>query len=206
MTVTYSDVTDYRHLNTYYVQGMGLGSRKWPGSHLCLLGVSSQQDKVIHPSIHSSDTNYVLLPDCPVSLAVTVPVNPQINVPWGPPSFPSSLPKTERYSIGVGSVENETPPRCLMFINDIFSPAWIPFLSDPSTCLDQKPQPKGKASWCVANLTAKGELGSGSWQPVTPLPCQVEDLVIYMWLCNLCGNRESLGKHIMVKGYFHHNG
>ena len=28
MTVTYSDVTDYRHLNTYYVQGIGLGSRK----------------------------------------------------------------------------------------------------------------------------------------------------------------------------------
>ena len=28
MTVTYSDVTDYRHLNTYYVQGIGLGSQK----------------------------------------------------------------------------------------------------------------------------------------------------------------------------------
>ena len=174
MTVTYSDVTDYRHLNTYYVQGIGLGSRKWPGSHLCLLGVSSQQDKVIHPSthpsIHPSDTNYVLLPDCPVSLAVTVSVNPQINVPWGPPSFPSSLPKTERYSVGVGSVENETPPDvwCLL---TIFSPQLeflIPFLSGPSTCLDQKPQPKGKVSWCVANLTARGELGWGPdslWPP-----------------------------------------
>ena len=26
MTVTYDDVTDCRHLNTYYVQGIGLGS------------------------------------------------------------------------------------------------------------------------------------------------------------------------------------
>lgn len=77
----------------------------------------------------------------------------------------------------MGSVETDPPPKCLMFMKDIFSQ--LEFLS----CLVlDLPGPEvtaeGEVSCCVANLTVRGEPGRGPGRP-DPLARQVEDLVIH---------------------------
>ena len=133
----------------------------------------SKTKSLTHLPIHSSDTNWVLLPDCPVSLAVTVSMSPQTNVPWGPPSFPSSLPKMERYSIGMGSVESETPTNvwCLL---KIFSPQ-LEFLSClvPRLAWTRSHSQRGK--WAAVWQTSqRGEHWGGGpdrlWPPSPPPP------------------------------------